>query len=74
MSTLWGSTAAIFAMRIAPDGQTVVTGGGESSVRLWDLRTASCVRTMGQYTTQVRLCCTAYRHGSFARNNDLCWN
>lgn len=54
VSTLWGSAAAIFAMRIAPDGRTVVTAGGESSCRVWDLRTASCVRTFGQYNSQVR--------------------
>ncbi|GAQ87451.1 hypothetical protein KFL_003540030 [Klebsormidium nitens] len=51
--TLWGSAAAIFAMRIAPDGRTVVTGGGETTCRVWDLRTASCVRTFGQYNSQV---------------------
>ena len=35
---------AIACAAVHPDGQTVVTGGQDSSMRAWDVRTYACVQ------------------------------
>ena len=36
--------AAVGAAAMHPNGQTVVTGGHDSSLRAWDVRTHACVQ------------------------------
>lgn len=61
-----GHSGPVRCGRFTPDGKLVVTGGGEydASLRVWDPKTGTCVRTMqGQqfHPTGVLLqsCCSA---------------
>jgi hypothetical protein len=35
---LWGHTGWVMAMAITPNGQQLISGGADSTVRLWNLR------------------------------------
>lgn len=43
-----GHSGPVRCGRFTPDGKLVVTGGGEddASLRVWDPKTGTCVRTM----------------------------
>ena len=45
--TLRGHTAAVSAVAIAPDGQTLATRGDDNSVRLWDMASRHHVKLQG---------------------------
>ncbi|SPR00055.1 CTLH domain-containing protein [Plasmodiophora brassicae] len=43
LAMLTGHTAAVFAMAASADGQTLISGGADRTVRQWDLRSGTCV-------------------------------
>jgi len=54
-STLPGHTEAVLAVQFSPDGQFAVSGGGDRTVRFWDLMTETPNAT-GQAHTDHVLC------------------
>jgi cell division cycle 20-like protein 1 (cofactor of APC complex) len=37
LATLTGHSSRVLYMAVSPDGETVVTGGGDETVRLWNV-------------------------------------
>jgi hypothetical protein len=46
--------AGIFCMAVLPDGQHLITGGGDGQLHLWDLDTAKIVRSFVGHSEAVR--------------------
>ena len=45
---------SVFSARFSPDGQNIVSAGGhDRTVRIWDLATGECVRTLQGHTASV---------------------
>mmetsp|Transcript_6055 Transcript_6055/g.6615 ORF Transcript_6055/g.6615 Transcript_6055/m.6615 type:complete len:431 (+) Transcript_6055:45-1337(+) len=42
-----GHTKPIYSIDISPDGQTLVSGSGDKTVRVWDIETGKCLHTLG---------------------------
>ncbi|KAI9334103.1 WD40-repeat-containing domain protein [Obelidium mucronatum] len=43
--TLEGHTKSVKSVALSPDGQTVVSGSPDNTIKLWSLRTGSCLKT-----------------------------
>ncbi|MFF9022120.1 protein kinase domain-containing protein [Streptomyces eurythermus] len=43
---LTGHTVAVLAVCVTPDSRFAVTGDGDGTLRVWDLRTSACVHTL----------------------------
>src|SRR5947207_8676900 len=52
--TLTGHQGEVICVAFAPDGNTLVTGGEDGTVRLWDLSTRKERATMTGHTQKVR--------------------
>lgn len=52
-TTLEGHTEAILATNFSPDGKNLVTGGGDCTVRIWDIYTETPHHTMEGHTDWV---------------------
>jgi WD40 repeat protein len=50
---LFGHTSWIYTAAVSPDGRTVASGGRDSSVKLWDLRTGECRRTLSGHSSPI---------------------
>ncbi|KAL8273341.1 hypothetical protein Esti_002745 [Eimeria stiedai] len=61
-SALPGHEEAILAAAFSPDGERLATGGGDTSVRLWDLSTETPLQTLRAHTNWV-LCVSWASHG-----------
>ncbi|KAL8446483.1 hypothetical protein Emed_004937 [Eimeria media] len=61
-SALPGHEEAILAAAFSPDGERLATGGGDTSVRLWDLATETPLQTLRAHTNWV-LCVSWASHG-----------
>jgi ribosome assembly protein 4 len=57
-STMPGHTEAILHVSYSPDGQQLASGGGDTTVRFWDLNTSLPKATCKQHTDHVL--CTAW--------------
>ena len=44
LNTLQGHTKSVWAVAVTPDGETIVSGSDDKSVRLWSRKTGVCVR------------------------------
>ncbi|KAJ3015643.1 UNVERIFIED_CONTAM: POC1 centriolar protein A [Siphonaria sp. JEL0065] len=51
--TLYGHTSGINSVVISADGETVVSGSDDKTVKLWDTRTGECTRTLEGHTSYV---------------------
>ena len=54
LADLEGHTAMVNDIKAAGAGSMVLSGSDDSTVRLWDLRTSRCVRTMEGHSNWVR--------------------
>ena len=48
--TLEGHTGAIYSVSISPDGLYAVSGSYDNTLRLWELDTGRCIRTLVKHT------------------------
>ena len=46
IKTLQGHTHWVYAVAFSPDGQTLASGSGDSSVKLWDINSGKCIYTL----------------------------
>lgn len=44
---------AIFSVAISPDGQTLVSGSYDATIKVWNLRTGQLLRTLSGHSSQV---------------------
>ena len=51
--TLQGHTGGVYAVAISPDGEGIVSGSGDESVRVWRLDDGTAVRTLKGHTDSV---------------------
>jgi WD40 repeat protein len=42
---------AVTALAFAPDGRTLVSGGGDDAIRLWEISSKECCGVIGDYHT-----------------------
>lgn len=45
-ATLSGHTKRVNTIQVTPDGKYIVTGGADSTIRIWDFKTLKCIRTI----------------------------
>lgn len=48
-----GHLSAVYCMSLHPTIDVLVTGGRDSSARVWDMRTKACVHTLTGHTNTV---------------------
>lgn len=53
-ATLTGHTDRIFSIAFSPDGQTLVSGGADTTIRLWDVFIGKHKKTLTEHTDWVR--------------------
>lgn len=53
INTLAGHTDAVRAVAISPDGNQVISGAADKTVKLWDLRTGRLIRTLAGHGDSV---------------------
>jgi GTPase SAR1 family protein len=49
-----GHTGPVYAVAVAPDGATAVSGSGDATVRVWELASGECLRVLEGHTDWVR--------------------
>lgn len=53
MRTLTGHTNSVVSVAISPDGQMLVSGSGDSTIKVWNLSTGKEMRTLIGHTDGV---------------------
>jgi WD40 repeat protein len=51
--TLSGHTGYIYGVAISPDGQTLVSGGADKTIKVWSLSTGKELYTLASHTNGV---------------------
>ncbi|MBV7333122.1 WD40 repeat domain-containing protein, partial [Chloroflexi bacterium TSY] len=51
--TLSGHTDSVFSVAFSPDGQMLVSGSMDKTVRLWDVQSGRCLKTLSDHSTSV---------------------
>jgi hypothetical protein len=54
VSLLLGHTGAVASVVFSFDGKTIASGGSDDAIRLWDVKTGKCVRTIEAHQKYVR--------------------
>ncbi len=53
-ATLTGHTDHIFSIAFSPDGQTLASGGADTTIRLWDVSIGKHKKTLTEHTNWIR--------------------
>lgn len=53
LQTLQGHTNRVWSVTFSPDGQTLVSGGDDYTVKLWNVRQGKCFKTLLGHGSQV---------------------
>ncbi|XP_026193865.1 notchless protein homolog 1 [Cyclospora cayetanensis] len=69
-SALPGHEEAILAAAFSPEGKRLATGGGDTSVRLWDLNTETPLQTLRGHSNWV-LCVSWASHGQLFASSGM---
>lgn len=68
--TLQGHAEAVLHVSFSPDGKKLASGGGDATVRFWDMNTATPFFTCRGHKSHVL--CTAWSpHGKLFASGDL---
>ena len=54
VGSLEGHTGAVYAVSFSPENNTLVSGSADKSIRVWDLQSRACLRTLHGHTGSVR--------------------
>jgi WD40 repeat protein len=46
LKVLQGHTEVVFAISFSPDGQTLASGSHDETIKLWDVKTGECLKTL----------------------------
>ena len=46
LATLYSHTGIVWGVELSQDGRQVVSGGDDGNVRVWDVKTGACLRTL----------------------------
>ncbi len=75
---LEGHTAFVQAFAFSLDGDTLVTGSEDSTIRVWDVATKRCLRTLTAHTSAVNCVCFTPDGARLVSGSDDCtikvWN
>jgi WD40 repeat protein len=55
-TTVFGHADSVWACSYAPDGTQPVSGSNDGTVKLWDVHSGQCLRTLSGHTGAVRAC------------------
>jgi WD40 repeat protein len=50
---LTGHSAAVYSLVISPDGQTLVSGSEDTTIKVWNLETGEEIKTLAQNLASV---------------------
>jgi WD repeat-containing protein 61 len=64
LDELKGHTGWVLSVAAAPSGATLVTGGSEATLRLWDVATRTCAQTLSGEHTDLLWACAFSPDGS----------
>jgi len=70
LGNLSGHSGAVWCIDVNWDSTRVLTGGGDSLVKLWDLETGACISTFDDHTS-ARTCAFSYsgRYAMYSTDN-----
>ncbi|MCC5665038.1 serine/threonine protein kinase [Nostoc sp. CHAB 5784] len=54
-NTLQGHENSVLSVAISPDGKTIVSSGGERTIKLWNLATGKQISSLNAYSQQVNV-------------------
>lgn len=49
-----GHTGGVWSCQVTDDGQLVVSGSTDRTVKVWDMNTGMCIRTLSGHISTVR--------------------
>jgi WD40 repeat protein len=57
VATLEGHTFAIFTLRLSEDGNTLYSGSGDGTIKVWDTASNTCIATLQGHADYVTSLC-----------------
>ena len=54
MRTLQGHSSWVASLAISPDGQTLASGSGDDTIKIWNLKKGNLIRTLSGHFYPVR--------------------
>ncbi|MFM6091959.1 MAG: eIF2A-related protein [Dolichospermum sp.] len=58
LQTLTGHSYWVYSVAYSPDGQTLASGSGDNTIKLWDVKTGNLLQTLSGHSSSV--CSVAY--------------
>ena len=56
VTTVFGHSDAVSACGFSPDGRLLVSGSGDRTLKLWEVRSGKCLRTLEGHSDGVQAC------------------